>query len=78
MKIGTLLIAFKGLADDENLNILFMKGDILKFTGPDEDNDLMFIVENGAMEGLELCFKPRTVVEHFEYFDESKQSGTFI
>jgi len=74
MKSGTLLVATKGLADAENINILFMKGDIIIFIQKEDDDGYLFDVVEGAMEGLLINLKAKSVVEYFEYYkDEAKQ-----
>lgn len=55
----------KGMSDNENVNIVVMQGDIVKFI---EQNEGEILVEGlaGWCNGFELCFTPKQFVEHFQ------------
>lgn len=55
----------KGMSDNENVNIVVMQGDIVKFI---EQNEGEILVEGlaGWCNGFELYFTPKQFVEHFQ------------
>ena len=59
----------KGIADSENINILCLKGDVIKVIDIEEVITADVIV--GWMQGLELTFTPQQIVDHFEYYNSS-------
>lgn len=66
MKKDRFFTCIKGMADGENINILVMQGDIVKFLERDDDDGSIYVeVIDGWMQGMELCFSPKDFVKHF-------------
>jgi hypothetical protein len=58
----------KGYADNDNMNVVMMQGDIVKFIESSE-GDILVEGEQGWCTGWELNFSPKTFVEHFKVID---------
>jgi len=53
----------KGLATEEN--VIIMQNDEVQFR-PSGDEDIIVFGIKGWCDGMELCFTPKQLVEHFE------------
>jgi len=62
---GNRLVCIKGLADDENLNVICLEGDYVKVLEVLE-GEIIVEVLAGWMQGLELSFTPEQLVKHFK------------
>ena len=60
-----LFECIKGLADSENINIVVVQGDVVKFVSF-EEGDIYVEGIKGWCYGLELNFTPRQFVTHFK------------
>jgi hypothetical protein len=59
------VVCIKGIADSDNVNIICMKGDVVRVIEVNE-GDILVEGEEGWCEGVELSFNPKQFVEHFE------------
>ena len=55
----------KGMADSDNINVVVMQGDIVKFIESGE-GDVYVEGIAGWCEGMELNFTPKQFTEHFK------------
>lgn len=60
----------KGIADSGNINILCMKGDVIKVTEIVEETITAEVIQ-GWMQGIYLTFTPQQIVDHFEYYNSN-------
>lgn len=55
----------KGMADSDDVNVIVMQGDVVKFIEADEGEVIVIGIAGWCM-GLELNFPPKKMVEHFK------------
>ena len=60
-----LFECIKGLADSENINIIVVQGDVVKFINL-EEGDICVEGIKGWCSGFEINFTPRQFVSHFK------------
>jgi hypothetical protein len=60
-----LFECIKGLADSENINIVVVQGDVVKFVSL-EEGDICVEGIKGWCYGLEMNFTPSQFVTHFK------------
>ena len=61
----------KGMADSDNINVVCMQGDIVKYIDNGEGEVLVEGVA-GWCFSIELTFTPKQFVEHFKVIKEDK------
>jgi len=67
----------KGIADDDNVNVVVMQGDIVKFVQKDPDGDVFVEGIAGWCKGWDLNFKPKQFVECFKVLGVDYKTGRF-
>jgi len=60
------LVCIEGIADHDNVNVICVKGDVVRVLEV-EEGQILVEVESGWAEGAELNFTPKVFARHFSW-----------